>query len=96
MSRISLPSLLSFFLPPPSPSFPLLTYLPLPPFFPLLPFSSFCLPLSLPLHPLTHLSVAKQYESVEHVEDLEARLVDGEDDSAFGVSEIVQVTQQFK
>ena len=51
---------------------------------------SLSLPPFLPLLlPTTHLSVAKQHESVEHVEDLQARLVDGEDDSAFGVSQFV-------
>lgn len=43
-----------------------------------------------------HLSITEQYKTVEHVEDLKTWLMDGQDDSAVGVCQLVQVGQELK
>ena len=42
--------------------------------------------------PRAHLSIREEDKSVEHVEDLKSRLVDGEDHRPVGVSQLVKVS----
>ena len=46
--------------------------------------------------PASHLSFTEEDNLVEHVEDLQARLVDGEDDGAIGLGQLVQHGQEVK
>ena len=45
---------------------------------------------------MRYLSVTEQHETVEHVEDLQTGLVDGEDDRAVGVCQLVEVGEELK